>query len=207
VPEPMSKAAFAGAIIAGGRASRMGGEEKAFKTAGTRTILDRAIACLEEAAGAVIINASGDEGRFVSRGLPVVRDILTSVSTPLAGIHASLAWAAKNKLDWLVTVPADTPFLPRDLAPRLIAAAQVTGAAIATSGGQDHFVIGAWRASLKCDLEQGLLTGGLFRVKDWAARTRAARVEWPVTPYDPFFNVNTPEDLAEAERIAAEFDQ
>ena len=196
---------IAGAILAGGRSSRMGGNEKALRTIGTGTILDRLIARLTSQTGTVIINANGDPRRFAAHGLTVVPDIMTELTTPLAGIHASLVWAALNGIDWIVTVPTDTPFLPPDLVLRLLSAAEAAGAAVAASAGQTHFVIGAWRTSLADTLATAIVTDGLFRVKDWAARANAAVAHWPATPFDPFFNINTPEELAEGERIASEF--
>jgi molybdopterin-guanine dinucleotide biosynthesis protein A len=146
------------------------------------------------------INANGDASRFRSTCLAVFPDRLTDIATPLAGLHASLVWARNQGHDLLFTVPADTPFLPLDLAERLAAPA------IAASGGQEHFIIGAWPTRLADALELAIRDDGLFRVGDWAARASAKSVEWSVVPYDPFFNVNTPADLAEAARIAAEFD-
>ncbi|MGQ0484648.1 MAG: molybdenum cofactor guanylyltransferase MobA [Hyphomicrobiales bacterium] len=191
---------IAGVIIAGGRSSRMGGEDKAFKTIGGRTILDRVIARIGPQVDALAINANGDAGRFSSTGLAVFPDRLTAIATPLAGIHAGLTWARDNGHDLLLTVPADTPFLPRDLVARLAAPA------IAASGGQEHFIVGVWSTSLADMLERAIRDDGLVRVMDWAARVHAKAVAWPATPFDPFFNVNTPADLAEAARIAAEFD-
>ena len=191
---------IAGVIIAGGRSIRMGGEEKAFKKIGSRTILDRVIARMRPQVDVMAINANGDASRFLTAGLTVFSDRLTAIATPLAGIHASLAWARDNGHDLLLTVPADTPFLPRDLAKRLKAPA------IAASGGQEHFIVGAWPTRLADVLERAIHDNGLVRVRDWAAFVGAGSVEWLATPYDPFFNVNTPEDLAEAARIAAEFD-
>lgn len=191
---------IAGVIIAGGRSSRMGGEEKAFKPVGGKNVLDRIIARIKPQVDVLAINANGDSRRFSSTGLAVFPDRLTHITTPLAGIHASLVWARDKGHDLLLTVPVDTPFLPRDLA------AKLNAPAIAASGGQEHFIIGVWAAHLADDLERTISDDGLFRVKDWAARVRAKAVEWPMTPYDPFFNINTPQDLAEAARIAAEFD-
>lgn len=188
------------AIIAGGRSSRMGGEEKTFKPVGGRTVLDRIVARIKPQVDVLAINANGDASRFSNTGLAVFPDRLTDIATPLAGLHASLAWARDHGHDRLLTVPADTPFLPRDLTKRL------HPPAIAASGGQEHFIVGVWPTSLADDLERAISDDGLFRVMDWAARVHAKAVEWPVTPYDPFFNINTPQDLAEAARIAAEFD-
>jgi molybdopterin-guanine dinucleotide biosynthesis protein A len=191
---------IAGVIVAGGRSSRMGGEEKAFKLVGGKTILDRVIARAGPQVDILAINANGDFSRFSNTGLAVFPDRLTDIATPLAGLHASLVWARDKGHELLLTVPADTPFLPRDLTKRLEASA------IAASGGQDHFIVGLWSTSLADDLERAIRDDGLVRVRDWAARVHAKTVEWPVTPYDPFFNINTPQDLAEAARIAAEFD-
>lgn len=193
---------IAGAIIAGGRSSRMG-TDKAFTTVGSNTILNRIVACIERQVDLVILNTNGDPSSLSGMGLTVVADMLRGVNTPLAGIHATLAWGAEQGCEWIVTVPADTPFLPTDLTSRLLTAAQVSGAAIAASGGQKHFVIGAWSTRLAGELETAIVRDKLFRIRDWAERAKAAEVAWPVTDYDPFFNVNTPEDLATAERLVA----
>ena len=190
----------AGVIIAGGRSSRMGGEEKAFRIIGGRAILDRIIARVKPQVDVLAINANGDASRFAATNLAVFADRFADLATPLAGLHASLAWARDHGHDRLLTVPADTPFLPLDLAKRLEAPA------IAASGGQEHFIVGSWPTALADRLERAIRDDGLFRVKDWTNLVNAKPVEWPITPYDPFFNINTPQDLAEAARIAAEFD-
>lgn len=191
---------IAAVIVAGGRSSRMG-REKAFEMVGGRTIMSRVVERLTGQALAIVINANGDAERFRDPGLPVVGDARPDVGTPLAGLHAALRFANEQGFDAVLTVPSDCPFLPLDLADRL--AAEGGDAAIAASGGQAHFLTGLWSCHLLPDLQQALDQPP--RLQDWARRCRAAIVEWPATPYDPFFNVNTPEELAEAERIAAEF--
>jgi len=101
----------------------------------------------------------------------------------------------------LITVPSDTPFLPFNLVARLLENIAVSGAAIAASGGQEHYIIGAWKTELLDDLESAIAGDNLFRVKDWAHRASAQKVEWPVKPHDPFFNMNAPEDLRIAGQI------
>ena len=191
---------IAAVIVAGGRSSRMG-REKAFEMVGGRTIMSRIVERLSGQVSAVVINANGDVARFRTLGLPVFGDVRHDVGTPLAGLHAALCFADKQGFDAALTVPSDCPFLPRDLADRL--AAQDRDAAIAASAGQAHYLTGLWSRHLLEDLEQALEQRP--RLQDWARRCDAAVVEWPATPFDPFFNVNTPEELAEAERIAAEF--
>ncbi len=194
----------AAAILAGGHATRMGCD-KSRLTIGSTTILDRIVTCLAVGTQSIILNSNqvllSMPGKAI---LAIVPDVLQQVKTPLAGIHAALSWGKTNGYDWITTVPSDTPFLPSDLQEKLIAAAAETGAAIASSGGQRHYVIGAWSTGLAIDLEDAI-SSGMFRVSQWAERARAGEVEWPAKNYDPFFNVNTPEDLAEARRLAAEF--
>jgi molybdopterin-guanine dinucleotide biosynthesis protein A len=189
---------IAGAIIAGGRSSRMGGEEKAFRIIGGRAILDRIIARIKPQVDVLAINANGDASRFSNTGLAVFPDRLTDIATPLAGLHASLAWARDTGHDRLLTVPADTPFLPRDLA------ASLEAPAIAASGGQEHFIIGLWSTGSADDLERAIRNDGLFRVKDWAqVHAKAGRMARRPTT---LLQHQHPQDLAEAARIAAEFD-
>jgi molybdenum cofactor guanylyltransferase len=190
-----------GAIIAGGKSSRMEGREKAFLSLGGKSILDLVIGRFEPQVDRLIINSNGEAGRFAEFGLEVIPDVLGHISTPLAGIHAALCSAKEAQSDVLITVPSDTPFLPLDLVEQLSTAARKTGAAIAASGGQEQFLIGAWRTELLSELVTAIDRDGVRRVQDWASRVSAEPVEWPTQPYDPFFNLNTPEDLRMAEKL------
>lgn len=179
------------------------GREKAFEIIRGRSIIDRVVACLEGQMADITLNANGELRRFEGTGLPVIRDLRPEVSTPLAGIHASLSHASDKGFDAVLTVPSDAPFLPADLAVRLLAAHGP--AAIAASAGRQHYVTGVWSTALLAHLAHVLEEPRIPRLQDWARICDAAVIDWPAEPYDPFFNVNTPEDLAEAERIAAEF--
>jgi len=190
-----------GAIIAGGLSSRMGGREKAFLELDSKPVILHVIEQFEPQVDQLVINANGDATRFSEFGLEVVPDVLASLTTPLAGLHAALRFTKSVDADVLMTVPSDTPFLPFDLAAKLLEKTMAGGAAIAASGGQEHYIIGAWKTELLDDLERAIAKDNLFRVKDWAHRASAQKVEWPVEPYDPFFNVNTPEDLLQAQHI------
>jgi molybdenum cofactor guanylyltransferase len=190
-----------GAIIAGGKSSRMAGKEKAFLQLAGKSILDLVIGRLDQQVDRVVINANGDARRFSETGLEVVPDVMTDLTTPLAGLHACLRHA--DQADFLVTVPSDTPFLPLDLVSRLVGQADGARAAIAHSAGQDHYLIGAWRVDLLQDIEMAIQKDGVFRVKDWVRRIAATSVPWPHLPYDPFLNVNTPDDLKLAANIVS----
>jgi molybdenum cofactor guanylyltransferase len=196
-----------GLVLAGGLARRMGGGDKARIKIGGTTILQRVLARLAPQCSRVIINANGDATRFADTGLPVVADSVPDFAGPLAGILAGLDWAAANApaVEWLVSVPGDCPFLPKDLVARLHEARIAAGAplACARSGEWRHPVVGLWPVALRDDLRRALVGEGLHKIELWTARHGIAVAEWPATPVDPFFNVNTPDDAAQAEAIAA----
>jgi molybdopterin-guanine dinucleotide biosynthesis protein A len=196
-----------GVLLAGGLARRMGGGDKPMRTIGGRTLLARVIARLAAQCDGLILNANGDPARFAAFGLPVIADGVADFPGPLAGILAALDWAAANRpeVKWMLSAAGDCPFLPRDLVGRLHQALVDENAelAVAASGGQSHPVIGLWRVSLREELRHALVVEDIRRIDRWTARYRLATVSWPTTPLDPFFNANTVEDIAEAERLAA----
>ena len=195
-----------GLVLAGGLARRMGGGDKALIEIGGVVILDRVLERLRPACMGIILNANGDPARFARYGLPVIPDSVPDFAGPLAGILAGLGWAAAHAPDiaWIVSTPGDCPFLPHDLVPRLHAAREKAGTplACARSGDWRHPVVGLWPAALREDLRHALIEEGLRKIEVWTARHGVAVAEWPAKPLDPFFNVNTPEDAAEAERLA-----
>jgi molybdopterin-guanine dinucleotide biosynthesis protein A len=197
-----------GLVLAGGLARRMGGGDKALLKIGSETILDRVLARLKPQCAGVILNANGDPARFAGFGLPVVADDIPDFAGPLAGILAGLEWAATNaSAEWVVSVPGDCPFMPRDLVARLHKArsASTTPLACAKSGDWRHPVAGLWPVSLRADLRRALTEDGLHKIEAWTSRHGVALAEWQDQPVDPFFNVNRPDDLAEAERIAMQY--
>jgi molybdenum cofactor guanylyltransferase len=191
-----------GAIIAGGASTRMSGREKSFMVLDGATLLERTISRLRFQVDDVVINANGDAARFQFAGLHVVEDLLADVGTPLAGLQASLYYGANNGFDAVVTVPSDSPFLPLDLVERLLEAGEVTGAAIARSGGQDHYLTGIWTTAMAKPLGRLIENESMKRVQDFVTRSKAEKVVWAAIPHDPFFNINTPDDLSVAEQIA-----
>ena len=196
-----------GLVLAGGLARRMGGGDKALLEIGGATILARVLERLRPFCTGIILNVNGDPARFASFGFPIIPDNVEGFAGPLAGILAGLDWAAENKpgIEWLVSVPGDCPFLPRDLVPRLHDARTDanTPLACAQSGEWRHPVVGLWPVALRADLRRALVDEDLRKIEVWTARHGVALAAWPDTPVDPFFNVNTPEDVAEANRLAA----
>ena len=195
-------------MLAGGLARRMGGGDKARIAIGGITILHRVLDCVAPQCTSLVINANGDPARFADTQLPVVADSVPDFAGPLAGILAGLDWAARQmpECEWLASVPGDCPFLPNDLVPRLHAARVAAGAplACARSGEWRHPVVGLWPLALREDLRRAIVAEGLRKIEIWTARHGVAIADWPAEPADPFFNVNTPEDAAKAEEIAAQ---
>jgi molybdopterin-guanine dinucleotide biosynthesis protein A len=196
-----------GVVLAGGLAQRMGGGDKPLREIGGRTILARVIARLAPQCECLLLSANGDPVRFASFGLPVIADGVNHYPGPLAGVLAGLDWAAAHRpnAQWILSAPGDCPFLPRDLVVRLRQALSAQGAelAVAASQGRSHPAIGLWKVPLRNALRQALVVQGLRKVDEWTGRYRVATVAWPADPLDPFFNANTIDDLAEAERLAA----
>jgi len=196
-----------GLLLAGGLARRMGGGDKPLRTIAGRSILTHVIERLAPQCDGLVVNANGDPARFAAYGLPVVADSIPDFAGPLAGILAGLDWMAAHRpeSEWLVSVAADTPFIPDDLVLRLHVAREAQGVplACAASGGWTHPVIGLWPVRLRADLRHALTVEDERKIDRWTARHGCASAEWPVTPVDPFFNANKPEDLDEAERLFA----
>ena len=196
-----------GLVLAGGLARRMGGGDKALIRIGSETILGRTLARLAPQVSGIVLNANGDPARFAPFGLPVVADSVPDFAGPLAGILAGLDWAAANKpdIEWMVSVPGDCPFLPRDLVARLHDArvAERKPLACAHSGDWRHPVVGLWQVALREDLRHAITVEDLRKIEVWTARHGVALADWPTEPVDPFFNVNTPEDVERATKLAA----
>jgi molybdopterin-guanine dinucleotide biosynthesis protein A len=196
-----------GVVLAGGLARRMGGGDKAMRTLGGETLLDHVLARMAPQCDALVLSANGDPARFAAFGHPVIADGVGDFPGPLAGILSALDWAAAHRPDiqWLVSVAADCPFLPRDLVTRLHQARSAENAMIAAaaSGGQVHHVIALWSITLRDAMRHALVAENMRSVHRWTARYKVATADWPASPRDPFFNVNTAEDLDMAEQLIA----
>jgi len=192
-----------GVILAGGQARRMGGGDKALLPLGTGTLLSHVIARFSPQVAALSLNANGDAARFHTN-LPALADSIEGFVGPLAGVLAGLDWAATQGTETVVSAAADTPFLPADLVPRLLQAAETANApiALAASGTPPRLqpTFGLWPVALRDDL-RAALHGGLRKILDWTDRHGAATAAFPATEFDPFFNINRPEDLTRAEDL------
>jgi molybdopterin-guanine dinucleotide biosynthesis protein A len=204
-----------GVILAGGLATRMGGGDKALLSVGGQTLLHRVIHRLQPQVAGIAVNANGDAARFDGFGLPVLPDSINGFPGPLAGVLAGLDWAAEQGAESIVTVAADTPFFPANLVEvlqntaqglthPLVLAATPRGEektkSMSRSGLIRHPTFGLWPVALRDDLRVAL-EGGIKKVVIWTEKHDGREAVFPTDQGDPFFNVNTPEDLEAAEAM------
>ena len=197
-----------GVILAGGLARRMGGGDKSLLSLGASSrVLDLVIARLDAQVDQMVLNANGDPARFDEFGLTVVADSLDGYLGPLAGVLAGLDYAAEHGFDHVVSVAADTPFFPTDLVSALDTASKhmdvpIALAATKIEGGKPvrHPTFGLWPVALREDLRSAL-QDGLRKVVLWTDQHGAEIHVFESGKIDPFFNINTPEDLELAKKM------
>jgi molybdopterin-guanine dinucleotide biosynthesis protein A len=210
----LDRTRITGVLLAGGQSRRMfaaqaGGGDKGLLELHGRPMIVHVAERLAPQVGAIVLNANGDPGRFAALGLPVAPDTVEGFVGPLAGVLAGLRWSAANapEATHIATVSTDAPFIPVDLVARLGDALERSGKpiALAKSGCEVHPVIGLWPVALAEDLDATLKTG-VRKVLHWTDRHGTVVVEFPFIErngrsFDPFFNANTPEELAEARAL------
>ena len=186
-----------GLILAGGQGRRMGGVDKGLQPLRGRPMVAWVLERLAPQVTEVIVNANQNQAEYARLGCRVVGDEIGGFAGPLAGLQAGLK---ANVHPFLVTVPCDSPFLPRDLVARLHAAliANHADLAVAKTGDQPHPVFSLVRESLAGHLTK-FLEGGGRKIDAWYASLKVVEVPFDDQP-DAFSNINTPADLAEHEK-------
>ncbi|MEL6435428.1 MAG: molybdenum cofactor guanylyltransferase MobA [Pseudomonadota bacterium] len=195
-----------GAIIAGGQASRMGGVNKPLQVLAGQPMIAHVASRLRHQTPSIIVNANRDVGAIavatrVDPSNVVADHPAFAARGPLSGLLASMRAAKSRGADQILTVAADTPFFPTDLAARLQNAADGNTIAIARCGGYRHPLFALWPTAIADDLEAFLAGGDINKVMAFAKRHALVEVDFDETGNDPFFNINTPEDLAKAEAL------
>jgi molybdopterin-guanine dinucleotide biosynthesis protein A len=199
-------------VLAGGLSRRMGGREKSLLILRNRPLISHVLGRLAAQTGNIAISANGDPARFQEFGRPVLGDTIEGHLGPLAGVLAGMIWAKDAGAAAIVSVPTDAPFIPGDLLQRLAKAAEEHPGkpVLAASNGRLHPVAGLWPVALAGRLLDFLAAGTTYKVSDFADACAAVAIGFPAIALrgrtvDPFFNVNTPEDLAEAEAVLEDF--
>jgi molybdopterin-guanine dinucleotide biosynthesis protein A len=207
----MSQHSKIGAVIlAGGLARRMGGGDKPLISLSGRTMLDRVVERIGAQTDRIVLNANGDPDRFGDTGLTVTPDGIAGNAGPLAGILAGVEYFRDHHpdIEAVVSIAGDTPFFPGNLVKTLLSAQPTGGITLARSGDRVHPVFGLWPVALADDLRHFLTVEDNRKVLVFVDRHPNAQVSFPIEStggleVDPFFNINTPEDLEKAEAILA----
>ena len=191
-----------GLILAGGKATRMDGANKALMPFLGRAMISHVIERLSPQVDEILINANQDIPDYQAFNLPVLADAISGLPGPLAGLHTGLE---ASQHDWILCVPCDSPLLPSNLAKQLIQAAIKEDAdiAIAKTEVQNHPVFCLCKKSLAADLAQYLHQGGR-KVSEWQQTQRYIEVHFD--DETAFSNINTFEDLAKLESLCKEGD-
>lgn len=187
-------------ILAGGKARRMGGEDKGLITLNGRPLVDYLIESLQTQAAHVLINANRNHERYAAFGLPVVADILDDYLGPLAGMASGMQ---ASTTAYIVTAPCDSPLLPEALVERLAQALQAGSAdiSVAHDGERLQPVFALLRCTLLPDLLEYLESGGR-KIDHWYAQHRYTTADFS-DAHDAFINMNTPQDRQRLEALLA----
>ena len=191
-------------LLAGGQSRRMGGGAKFLEKLGGKTLLAHSIDTLRPQVSEFVLNMNMEAGESIPPDIPVIKDSVTGFAGPLAGILTGMEYFNKKGFGatHMLSVPTDAPFIPTDLVTRL--ASEIKGTTdkivMANSVGRVHPVVALWPLSLAADLRVTLVEEGLRKILVFADRYPRSEVIWGEDEGDPFFNINHPEDLEEAER-------
>ncbi len=196
-----------GVILAGGKSRRFGDGDKFLNKLKGRPLLEWVIERVRPQVTQTILNTNSEPDNFESYGMPVVADVIEGFAGPLAGILTGMEWVGANNegCNWIATFPADAPFVPADLVARMLDRAAIDDAEIvcAVSDGRAHPVCALWQVNLASSLRQAMEEEGMRKTDLWTSRFKLSGIEFPIEPYDPFYNINRRDDLEEAERIAS----
>ena len=197
------KPTFPCLLLAGGQSRRMGGGAKFLQELGGRTLLSRIIDTLRPQVTEMVLNMNMDIEDLAAPDIPVLKDSVSGFAGPLAGILTGLEYFNEKNVgvSHMLSVPTDAPFIPADLVSRLAAALDPRDDTIvmARSAGRVHPVVALWPLSLAADLRAALVGEDLRKILVFADRYTRVEIIWEDDEGDPFFNINRPEDLAEAE--------
>ena len=193
-----------GAILAGGQSKRMG-KDKLFLELDNKKLIEHTIDKVKKYLKKTIIVTNQDNKFFLKNNLTTVKDCIEGQLGPLVGILTAMKWAKKNmpEFSWVATFPCDTPFFPEIIIENFIQESKKKESLIlsASSHGRKHNIFGLWSLDLCEKLEDDLINKKVRKVQDWTERNKIKNLEFKFKDYDPFFNINTEEDLEFAKKL------
>jgi molybdenum cofactor guanylyltransferase len=194
-----------GAILAGGKSERMG-EDKLFLNLNNKTLIEHTINKVKKHLKKLIIITNKENEFFIKNNLTVVKDCIEGQLGPLVGILTAMKWAKENstKSSWIASFPCDTPFFPESIISKFIEESKKKESLIlcASSHGRKHNIFGLWSLDLYDKLYNDLVNNKVRKVQDWTKANNIKNLEFQFKDYDPFFNINTVEDLKFAQKLS-----
>ena len=201
----MSEHNILGAILAGGQSKRMG-KDKLFLELNNKKLIEHTIDKVKKYLKKIIIITNQDNKFFFENNLTTVKDCVEGQLGPLVGILTAMKWAKENlsKCSWIATFPCDTPFFPESIIKRFIEESEKKESLIlcASSHGRKHNIFGLWSLDLYDKLKDDLINKKVRKVQDWTEKNKIKNLEFKFKDYDPFFNINTEEDLEFAKKLS-----
>ena len=201
----MSEHNILGVILAGGKSKRMG-KDKLFLKLNNKVLIEYTIDKVKKYLKEVIIITNQNNEFFSKNNLTTVKDCIEGQLGPLVGILTAMKWAKKNpkKYSWVATFPCDTPFFPESVIENFIAESKKKESLLlcASSHGRKHNIFGLWSLDLYDKLENDLVNKKIRKVQDWTEKNKIKNLEFEFKDYDPFFNINTKEDLEFAKKLS-----
>ena len=190
-------------IMAGGKSSRMNGIDKALMEINEKTLLSIAINKATQQTKYIVLNSNRDPSIFKNYNIKVIKDTISNHPGPLAGVLSGIEWFYKNnkKIKWVVSLPVDSPFFPNNLIKKLyetvVKSKKLIG--VSSSNGRNHPVFSIWHISLMQPLQEAL-NNNIRKIDLFTQPYNPAVVDFS-SSVDPFFNINTPEDLKNANNL------
>jgi len=201
----MSEHNILGAILAGGQSKRMG-KDKLFLEINNKKLIEHTLDKIKKYLKKIIIITNQDNKFFFENNLTTVKDCVEGQLGPLVGILTAMKWAKENfsKCSWIATFPCDTPFFPESIIKRFIEESEKKESLIlcASSHGRKHNIFGLWSLDLYEKLKDDLINKKVRKVQDWTEKNKIKNLEFKFRDYDPFFNINTEEDLEFAKKLS-----
>ena len=204
----MSEHNILGAILAGGQSRRMG-KDKLFLELNNKKLIEHTIDKVKKYLKQIIIITNQNNEFFFKNNLTTVKDCIEGQLGPLVGILTAMKWAKDNsqKYSWIATFPCDTPFFPESIIKSFIEESEKNESLLlsASSHGRKHNIFGLWSLDLYDKLENDLVNKKIRKVQDWTEKNKIKNLEFKFKDYDPFFNINTEEDLESAKKLSIKF--
>ena len=200
----MSEHNILGAILAGGKSQRMG-KDKLFLELNNKMLIDHTVDKVKKYLKNTIIITNQEDKYFLRKNLTTVKDCIEGQLGPLVGILTAMKWAKENlkECSWVATFPCDTPFFPETIIEKFIEKSKKKDSLLlcASSHGRKHNIFGLWSLKLYEKLQDDLINNKIRKVQDWTEKHKITNVEFKFEKYDPFFNINTLDDLEAAKKI------